>query len=101
MSMTLFVGNLSFKASELDLQGHFERYGSIRSVKIPTDKETGKKRGFGFVEFADHANAERAMQELNDQEFMERRLTINEARPMEKRSQGGGGGQRRDYDSRR
>jgi RNA recognition motif-containing protein len=105
MSMTLFVGNLNYEVEVEDLQKHFDGYGPIASVKIPLDRETNRKRGFGFVEFADYAKAEAAMNALNGSELFGRTINVNEARPMEKRQGGGqggrqgsgGGGQRRNY----
>lgn len=78
--MTIYVGNISHRATENDLAQLFSAYGEVLSAKIMTDKFTGKSRGFGFVEMEESA-AREAIQALNEQEFMTRQLTVNEARP--------------------
>lgn len=87
--MNIYVGNLSYDASEEDVQRAFEDFGSVDSVKIIKDKYTGRSKGFGFVEMTDDDAAKTAITELNDKEFMGRNLKVNEARP---RAEGGGGG---------
>lgn len=90
---SLFVGNLNWDATADDLRAFFEGFGKINSVKIMTDRETGKPRGFGFIEMENSADAQKAIQGVNGREFMGRELTVNEARPREPRSnQGGNGG---------
>jgi RNA recognition motif-containing protein len=83
--MTIYVGNISHKATEQDLAQLFSTYGEVSSAKIMIDKFTGKSRGFGFVEMED-SNAKAAIEALNEQEFMARPLTVNEARPRTENS---------------
>ncbi len=95
MGIKLYVGNLPFSASEQELEGLFEAHGEVSSVKIVTDRETGRSRGFGFVEFANREDGEAAMNALNGEPMNGRPLTVNEARPQQNRSRsysGGGGG---------
>jgi RNA recognition motif-containing protein len=92
MSVSVFVGNLNYDATEADLKAFFEGFGAITKVKIPLDKESNRPRGFGFVEFENNADAQKAIEGVNGREFMGRELNVNEARPMERRSGGGGGG---------
>jgi RNA recognition motif-containing protein len=99
----IFVGNLSFNATEDAVQSMFAAYGTVDSVSLVTDRDTGQARGFGFVEMSVDAEAVRAISSLNGKELGGRALTINEARPKESgggyRGSGGGGfgGQRRRY----
>jgi RNA recognition motif-containing protein len=88
----IFVGNLSFGATEDAVRALFEAHGTVDRVSIVTDRETGQPRGFGFVEMANDAEAERAIAALNGQELGGRTLNINEARPKTDRGFGGGGG---------
>lgn len=90
--MKLYVGNLSFKTSEAQLRDLFSAHGDVTSAQLVMDRDTGRPRGFGFVEFAnaDHANA--AINALNGKEIDGRSLTVNEARPREGGGGGGGGG---------
>jgi cold-inducible RNA-binding protein len=89
----IFVGNLSFNATEDAVRSMFEQYGAVERVSIVTDRDTGRAKGFGFVEMTGDAEAERAITSLNGKELDGRNLTINEARPKEDRgSRGGGGG---------
>ncbi len=90
---TIYVGNLSFKTSEDQLLELFSEFGEVTSAKIITDRETGRSRGFGFVEMDDDAQADEAIQELNEADFMDRALVVNKARP--KSDNNGFGGQRR------
>ncbi len=91
--MNIYVGNLSFQTTEEELEGAFAAHGEVQSARIITDRYTGQSRGFGFVEMADNAAAEAAIQSLNGRELSGRPLTVNEARPREDRgSRGGGGG---------
>ncbi len=91
----IFVGNLSFGATEDSVRALFEPYGAIERVNIITDRDTGQSRGFGFVEMSGNAEAARAIQELDGKEFDGRALKVNEARPKENRGFGGGGGGQR------
>lgn len=83
--MNIYVSNLNFKTQEESLQQLFAEYGEVTSAKIITDRETGRSRGFGFVEMADDAEGQRAIEELNDTEFEGKTLTVNVARPKEDR----------------
>ncbi len=91
----IFVGNLSFTATEDSVRSMFEAYGPVDRVSIVTDRDTGQPKGFGFVEMTNDADAEKAITALNGTELNGRALTINEARPKTERSGGGGGGGRR------
>src|ERR1700675_4826925 len=95
----IFVGNLSFGATEDAVQALFQAYGTVERVSIITDRDTGQARGFGFVEMSNDAEADRAIAELNGRELDGRALNVNEARPKTDRGSGGGGfgGQRRRY----
>jgi RNA recognition motif-containing protein len=86
--MNIYIGNLSYDASEDDIRKAFEDYGAVDSVKIIKDRYSGRSKGFGFVEMTDDDAAKTAISELNDKEFMGRNLRVNEARP---RAEGGGG----------
>jgi cold-inducible RNA-binding protein len=91
----LFVGNLPFTATEDELRDLFSAFGEVQQVRIMTDRDTGKSRGFAFVEIADDEAAAKAISDLNGKEFGGRALTINEARPKPERRGGfgsGGGG---------
>jgi RNA recognition motif-containing protein len=79
--MTIFVGNLSYKASEQDLNDLFSEYGTVSSVKIMKDNMTGRPRGFGFIEMEDDSAAEAAINALHEKEFMQRNLVVNKAQP--------------------
>jgi len=87
----IFVGNLSFGATEDAVRSLFEAYGTVDRVNVVTDRETGRARGFGFVEMSVNAEAERAIAGLNGKELDGRSLNVNEARPKEDRGGGGGG----------
>ena len=88
----IFVGNLSFGATEDSLRALFEAHGTVSRVNIVTDRDSGQPRGFGFVEMANDAEGERAIAALNGTDLDGRTLSINEARPKTERSGGGGGG---------
>jgi len=88
----IFVGNLSFTATEDAVRSMFEAYGTVERVSIVTDRDTGQPKGFGFVEMTGDAEAERAISALSGTELNGRALTINEARPKAERTGGGGGG---------
>jgi cold-inducible RNA-binding protein len=90
----IFVGNLSFNTSEDELRQLFEPYGQVDRVSIMTDRDTGRSRGFGFVEMASDEEGEKAIAGLNGSQVGGRTLNINEARPKTDRGGGGGGGGR-------
>ena len=92
----IFVGNLNFNTSEDELRQMFEAHGQVDRVSIMTDRETGRSRGFGFVEMANAEEAERAIAALNGMQLGGRTLNVNEARPKPERSGGGGGGRDRE-----
>src|SRR5215467_10004431 len=93
MSVRLFVGNLPYDATEDEIRQHFSAVGNLSYVSIPLDRETGRKRGFAFVEFADPQQAQEAIRQFNNQPFKGRSLAVNEARAREAgpRPAGGGG----------
>jgi RNA recognition motif-containing protein len=91
MPKRLYVGNLSYSMTSEELQELFERFGAVRSAQVLSDRETGRSRGFGFVEMDNDAEADAAIEQLDGNDHGGRRLTVNEARP---RSPGGGGGPR-------
>ena len=97
--MHIFVGNLAFTTTEQDLRQLFEPSGSVETIRIMTDRETGRSRGFGFVEMPDNGAAQTAIDALNGASLGGRNLTVNIARPREDRPAGGGG--RRDFGGRR
>jgi RNA recognition motif-containing protein len=88
----IYVGNLSFSASEDDLRGLFSAHGEIESVKVVTDAQTGRARGFAFVEMATEEEAQRAIASLNGKIFKERTLVVSEARQEQTRDRGGSAG---------
>ena len=90
--MNIYVGNLSFDSTDDELRELFAGFGEVDSVNIIMDKYSGRSRGFGFVEMQEKADGERAIQELDGNELMERAIRVNEARPREDRGRGGGGG---------
>jgi cold-inducible RNA-binding protein len=92
MSNKLYVGNLSYEVGDSALQELFASQGEVLSAKVITDRETGRPRGFGFVEMAQAEDAQKAIQNLNGRDFMGRNLTVNIAQPRENRPGGGGGG---------
>src|ERR1700751_5336033 len=93
MAVRLFVGNLPYDATEDEIRQHFSSVGNLSYVSIPLDRETGRKRGFAFVEFADAQQAQEAIRQFNNQPFKGRALAVNEARAREAgpRPAGGGG----------
>jgi len=95
MAKRIYVGNLSFRTTETDLSNMFGEIGEVESVRIITDRDTGRSKGFAFVEMADDATAEKAIAQLNGKEVGGRNLTVNEARPMQKRDFDDRGGRRR------
>ncbi len=92
MSMKLYVGNLSFNTGNEELQQLFASIGTVETATVVEDRETGRSRGFGFVEMSSKEEGERAIEELNGKEFEGRELKVNEAKPRENRSGGGYGG---------
>lgn len=88
----IYVGNLSFNAAEDDLRSAFEQFGEVTSVNVIMDRDTGRSRGFAFVEMSDGENAKEAIENLNGAAICGRNVTVNEARPRENRGGGGGGG---------
>ena len=91
MSKKIYVGNLSFQTTESDITDAFSSFGAVESVSIITDRDTGRSKGFGFVQMAE-ADADKAITSLNGTDLGGRNLTVNEARPMVKRDGGGGFG---------
>jgi RNA recognition motif-containing protein len=89
--MNIYVGNLHYEISEDQLKEIFEEYGEVTSSKIISDRETGRSKGFGFIEMANEEEANQAISELNDAELKGRNMRVNEAR---ERTEGGGGGKR-------
>jgi RNA recognition motif-containing protein len=92
MGNKLYVGNLSYSASEENLSQTFSECGSVASVKIITDRETGRSKGFGFVEMSSDSEAQAVISRFNGTEYEGRKMNISEAKPMEKRDNRGGGG---------
>ena len=87
--MTIYVGNLPFNATEEEVEDLFSQYGDVTSVKLITDRETGRPRGFGFVEMADE-DARQAIEDLNETDFGGRAIQVNEARQKKREGQSGG-----------
>lgn len=92
MSTKLYVGNLSFSTTEASLGDFFGQAGQVSSVKLITDRDTGRSRGFAFVEMSSGEEAEKAIQDLNGKDLDGRAITVSEARPQAPRTGGGGGG---------
>jgi RNA recognition motif-containing protein len=92
MSMKLYVGNLAFRTSSEDLQQLFSQAGTVESASVVEDRDTGRSRGFGFVEMASKEEGEAAIAQFNGKDLDGRNLTVNEARPREDRGGRGGGG---------
>lgn len=90
--LKIYVGNLSFQTTEDGLNDLFSQHGEVGSVAIITDRDTGRSRGFGFVEMPEDDKAREAIEALNGKEYDGRALTVNEARPRAPRGGGGGGG---------
>ena len=102
--MSIYVGNLSYDVTQDDLSEVFSEYGTVKRVQLPTDRETGRPRGFGFVEMKDDAEEQKAIDALDGAEWMGRDIKVNKAKPREERG-GNSGGSRRSpggsYSSRR
>ena len=94
MSSKIYVGGLPYATTDAQLQDLFSTHGTVESARVITDKFTGRSRGFGFVEMASNEEAQKAIQALNGTDLDGRNLTVNEARPQEKRAGGGGFGDR-------
>jgi RNA recognition motif-containing protein len=92
MSMKLYVGNLSYSTTSEDLRELFEQVGTVDSATVISDRDTGRSKGFGFVEMSSREEGESAIEKFNGQDVGGRNLTVNEARPREERSGGGGRG---------
>ena len=92
MNNKLYVGNLSFSATQTEIESAFSAFGTVQSINLVTDRETGRPRGFGFIEMGSDAEAQAAIEGLDQQELGGRRLTVNIAKPRENRGGGGGGG---------
>ena len=89
--MSIYVGNLSYEVTSEDLNEVFTEYGTVNRVHIPTDRDTGRVRGFAFVEMGTEAEEDKAIETLNDAQWMGRALKVNKAKPRENRSSYGGG----------
>ena len=103
MGLRLYVGNLSYDVTNSQLEDIFREYGNVRSAQVVMDRDTGRSKGFGFVEMSDDKAARDAITGLNEKEFDGRALSVNEARPREERGggqRGGGGGGRGSYNRR-
>ncbi|OYZ21692.1 MAG: RNA-binding protein [Bdellovibrio sp. 28-41-41] len=92
MGKKIYVGNLAFSVSDELLNSTFAQFGAVDSAKIIMDRETGRSKGFGFVEMASDSDADQAIEKLNGQDLNGRNMNISEARPQEDRPRGGGGG---------
>lgn len=92
MGKKLYVGNLAYGVSSSELEQLFSQYGTVTSAQVIQDRETGRSKGFGFVEMGSDAEAQAAINGLNEQQHNGRPLAVNEARPREDRGPGGGGG---------
>ena len=93
--MSIYVGNLSYDVTQEDLKEVFQDYGTVTRVYLPTDAETGKMRGFGFVEMENEEQEDKAIETLDGAEWMGREMRVNKAKPRENQGGGGGGGNRR------
>ena len=98
--MSIYVGNLSYEVTQEDLNGVFAEYGSVKRVQLPTDRETGRVRGFGFVEMGTEAEETAAIDALDGAEWMGRDLKVNKARPREDRGSLGGNRRNNSFSSR-
>jgi RNA recognition motif-containing protein len=90
--MSIYVGNLSYEVAEDDLKAVFAEYGEIKRVHLPIDRESGRPRGFAFVEMVDESKEDAAIEALDEAEWMGRALKVNKAKPREEGGSGGGGG---------
>lgn len=101
MSKKLYVGNLTFDVTDDQLRGMFDSFGSVQSAQVIMDRDTGRSKGFGFVEMSNDQEAQAAIAGLNGQMSGGRALTVNEAKPKEDRPRSGGGGGRGGYGGKR
>ena len=92
MAVKLYVGNLSYKSTEEELQRLFAQAGTVKSASIIKDRDSGRSKGFGFIEMETDSEAQQAINMFNGKQFQDRALTVNLARPREERGSGGGGG---------
>jgi RNA recognition motif-containing protein len=99
--MSIYVGNLSYEVTEADLTAVFAEYGSVKRVQLPSDRETGRLRGFGFVEMGAESEEAAAIEALDGAEWMGRDLKVNKAKPREERGGSSGGGRRSNNFDRR
>lgn len=99
--MSIYVGNLSYQVTQEDLTAVFAEYGTVKRVQLPTDRETGRLRGFGFVEMGSDAEEAAAIEALDGAEWMGRDLKVNKAKPKEDRGPSAGGGRGNNSFSRR
>ncbi|HIK28942.1 MAG: RNA-binding protein [Oscillatoriaceae bacterium SKW80] len=100
--MSIYVGNLSYEVTQDDLKAVFAEYGTVKRVQIPVDRETGRMRGFGFVEMSTEAEEIAAIEALDGAEWMGRDMKVNKAKPREERPSGGGSRRRHEgFSSRR
>jgi cold-inducible RNA-binding protein len=90
--LNIYVGNISYDTTDRDLETAFASYGAVSSARVATDRDTGRARGFGFVEMPNEAEARAAISALNSSQLQGRTLNVNESRPREERSQGGSRG---------
>jgi RNA recognition motif-containing protein len=88
--MSIYVGNLSYEVNQEDLNEVFAEYGTVKRVHVPTDRETGRVRGFAFVEMESEAHEDKAIEALDGAEWMDRQLKVNKAKPREDNRNGGG-----------
>ena len=98
--MSIYIGNLSYEVTQADLEEVFKEYGAVKRVNIPTDRESGRPRGFAFVEMEDESHETAAIEGLDGAEWMGRDLRVNKAKPKEKKSFGGGDRRGGGYNSR-
>lgn len=95
MSMKLYVGGLAYSIADKDLEALFAEHGTVTSATVIKDRDSGQSKGFGFIEMADIKEGQNAIKELNGKDVSGRSIVVNQARPQEDRSGGGGGGYRR------
>mgnify|MGYP006266907651 CR=1 FL=1 len=98
--MSIYVGNLSYEVTETELNSVFAEYGSVKRVHLPTDRETGRVRGFAFVEMETAAQEAAAIEALDEAQWMGRSLKVNQAKPREERGSFGGGGRNNGFSRR-
>ncbi len=98
--MSIYVGNLNYEVTKEDLTTVFQEYGTVSRVSLPSDRETGRPRGFGFVEMSSDAEETAAIESLDGADWMGRQLRVNKARPRENNNRGGGGDRRMESSSR-